>query len=1326
MIAMLQEELAQLGSVCHEAHDCHNHLGQSGLVQTESQLKELSRGPQEGLAEVKNLQKELKTGSQDELDSGEQAVTAEHTVKKLWEKLELVCTSRETLQQLFEEKESKFKLEKKILDQSLQTVQELNKHQEKEFTSLKAQYEMLQEEYDLLKTHLSKKDAEMRIISSHVQGLEDSLRAKESTLMEKELHLKTLKEQRVVYLELMTEKNAELAKRDACHQPEAEERQAHRSESAKLELELQTAPDCQLETDVTHNSTIKREVSDELHVSLANFEQFHSQQKSQGGTETGDALEPRNLQEQIAEKKSKIPTPTEDLQSLQGQKNVHGSWPYEQSSDLMEGNIEDFSLSQSAFQEYCASLLESARDEYGSHAISNLGDRLSWELEESKHLDVQFLAYLQHTGMAEDGVESGKEMEVTGLEQLSPQLQALLDKVHKESCSILACSEYPFIYEVVPGMSQRSTGLESWQQERLSLCGIIESLKELLINAIDKGGKDAEDAPCDWRKEMFHKMQGLFEKERISLCNELYSHLYDHSSGDQRFLVEKLEHIVNEKEEQQQLVLEHLLSLDRSSLLAEIQDLRAQLRMTHLQNQEKLQQLQESVTSAEEHGSKREHQLRKQVELLEYKRHQEISMVNDLQCSLSRQQEQLAEKCQHLKEEQNTTSILRKELCDCNQKLERLLSSHQALQQEISRLSYALESKEQDLLAAIQSLQGEREKGKALTEQEQHQNHHPEDQKTNTVKDLKITLEAQNIQNKQLSIALEHEQASNSNLRKELQIEYSRCGALLSQEKSKLSEFQHILTLERQCCEDLAATVNYEQAVLEQLAKKHQGPPSNKKQETLTGQSFVQELQAQLKEEKKRTVELADKMEKTQQHAVLVKRQAEVELQISCDKTQKEKEFSKKLQSALKCLQREKEARLMRERERGKQDQQTMTDQGKDWERDEAMLQELELQHQKDHQKIKELQRRLIELAKHKQEQEDAYSSMKSNANDHELCSPSIGTINLQKLEKAQKQLLFTAIHLKKFMHNVDDRSTSALSDGASMASLLHTLGELKSELKNLSSTARPSHDPAILTDVLLLENKELTKSVTSLTEEKLKLKREKEYLENNLQHYLCKGAAGEQVKRLYMKYLRAERFRKALVYQKKYLLMLLGGFQDCEQATLSLIARMGIYPSHRDLQVSSLHSHAFSKFRSAVRAIIAISRLGFLVKKWHKMNRNRDQIEGHTQNIVHRPVLTGTTPTILGHQQQSSIILNSPQAQDTASCHRVCSATLVSSTAKSSQNSVSLESSLASTQDPEKSLTEYIQHLEVIQQRLGGLQGIDAKKGCQTSRNMCWRLEED
>lgn len=79
------------------------------------------------------------------------------------------------------------------------------------------------------------------------------------------------------------------------------------------------------------------------------------------------------------------------------------------------------------------------------------------------------------------------------------------------------------------------------------------------------------------------------------------------------------------------------------------------------------------------------------------------------------------------------------------------------------------------------------------------------------------------------------------------------------------------------------------------------------------------------------------------------------------------------------------------------------------------------------------------------------------------------------------------------------------------------------------------------------------------------------------------------QMEKLYLHYLRAESFRKALIYQKKYLLLLIGGFQDSEQETLSMIAHLGVFPSKADKKMST--SRPFTKFRTAVRVVIAILR---------------------------------------------------------------------------------------------------------------------------------------
>ena len=81
-------------------------------------------------------------------------------------------------------------------------------------------------------------------------------------------------------------------------------------------------------------------------------------------------------------------------------------------------------------------------------------------------------------------------------------------------------------------------------------------------------------------------------------------------------------------------------------------------------------------------------------------------------------------------------------------------------------------------------------------------------------------------------------------------------------------------------------------------------------------------------------------------------------------------------------------------------------------------------------------------------------------------------------------------------------------------------------------------------------------------------------------------------MQRLYGKYLRAESFRKALVYQKKYLLLLLGGYQDSEQETLAIIATMGGQPSSTfELACRRRHRRLYTMFRSAARMVVAIFR---------------------------------------------------------------------------------------------------------------------------------------
>ena len=82
-------------------------------------------------------------------------------------------------------------------------------------------------------------------------------------------------------------------------------------------------------------------------------------------------------------------------------------------------------------------------------------------------------------------------------------------------------------------------------------------------------------------------------------------------------------------------------------------------------------------------------------------------------------------------------------------------------------------------------------------------------------------------------------------------------------------------------------------------------------------------------------------------------------------------------------------------------------------------------------------------------------------------------------------------------------------------------------------------------------------------------------------------------------KQLRAESFRKALVYQKKYLLLTIGNFKTPEDVTLADISRSGVSQF-----ANQSNGAGRFKFRSVVNAIIAARRMKWLANRWSALAR--------------------------------------------------------------------------------------------------------------------------
>jgi hypothetical protein len=87
------------------------------------------------------------------------------------------------------------------------------------------------------------------------------------------------------------------------------------------------------------------------------------------------------------------------------------------------------------------------------------------------------------------------------------------------------------------------------------------------------------------------------------------------------------------------------------------------------------------------------------------------------------------------------------------------------------------------------------------------------------------------------------------------------------------------------------------------------------------------------------------------------------------------------------------------------------------------------------------------------------------------------------------------------------------------------------------------------------------------------------------------------RVRQYFLRYHRADSFRKSLTYQKQYLILLLGGFQKTESMTLQSIAEINGPVS--GLGQSRHACRGKARFRKAALAVIAAHRLRMLRARW-------------------------------------------------------------------------------------------------------------------------------
>ncbi|CAM4621314.1 unnamed protein product [Leuciscus chuanchicus] len=967
------------------------------------------------------------------------------------------------------------------------------------------------------------------------------------------------------------------------------------------------------------------------------------------------------------------------------------------------------------------SVPEWVSDGYGSNVSSELEAMLKLELENTERLDAHFVEYLRCRGMSPaQNTDSAAGSMNESHDALTPELQAMLKRVYQESCRILSLSHRP----APSGQSRPDSEPApppSWQRERRALQETILSLRELLCRMADREPK-TDSGDVDWRRELLHAVRSVFDSEREWLHSQLQAFMTSSTQMDLTPLLDQLKKLFQKQEEQQWRSLEQLFNADRHSLLAEVRNLHA----SSQQSQEQLRQLQDSLHSAKEQGTETQHQLHRDVEELQLRLQKEQTLSNDLHSTLEAEKSRGLEQQRQLEAELKAVSVLKVELEETRLHLQSAYKIQEELKSQIHKLRLKLENDEAEHQAGLQAVEKEQARVQELQEDLQLQRLNSQqtiEQNHQTQESLHQALNEQASHVSRLNSALNQESITCSNLRSELQIEQSRCEALIAQERERtelaLSRLEEERSRSAELSDSLSRQAQEHARRLEEEVRRQEAASAHDRQ-------FIQDLRAQLEHERRQGEDLAAMLERLQGQVLEGKRRQAGEAE---RKAHQEQEEVRRLRAALEGLQTQKtevgctleaererathlqveldgmkeKMRVVKERERvreeemekkRRQEKQEQVEKERRQERTNEKLMELELLRQKDQQRLRQLQQTLADLEQEEKQLTSERLQRDTHSNGLTFTQNTLANIS-------QDSTSFTPSLMERLLKENSEFSECLAALSEEKISLKHTISCLERDLQSLShqQVKSPVAEQCVSSEKLAWQKEKAT-LLTALRKAEAELSRVTASNENRPINDL----SNNKVQRLYERYLRAESYRKSLVYQKRYLLLLLGGFQECEQATLALIARMGAQPTLSQSQVS----RPLNRFRTSVRVVIAISRLKFLTRKWQRATK---KISGSATVNGTGPSTAPALRTEVLRPQQTGVAFNSPPTRDLAFAQRGVVSPLVppikspfrlNNRMYTSSVPGPAERSFSSSQDQERSLTEYIQHLETVQQRLG------------------------
>uniref|UniRef100_A0A8C5QNC5 A-kinase anchoring protein 9 n=1 Tax=Leptobrachium leishanense TaxID=445787 RepID=A0A8C5QNC5_9ANUR len=858
--------------------------------------------------------------------------------------------------------------------------------------------------------------------------------------------------------------------------------------------------------------------------------------------------------------------------------------------------------------------------------------------------------------------------------------------VHQEGIQVLSLSESAIVGQ---NMQLPGTSPQFWMEERKSLVETIGCLKKLIgkmqnedRSEVQLGdGLDFPDGTPDWRGDLLQAIQDVFCKEQEVLMAAYHTQLDTLGTCDAATLVNVGFQISGVE---QINAMDCIQNADRRSLLLEIQDLRSQL---------------SGLRKEEEPAQTR-------------KTHTQLNVLKT--------------KGTEVHSERSPAAEMNDELAQTKQKLESALKPGHTHFKELESLRMEFQQRSDELDVVHKALMNEQKKNRDLQwalEEER--------AKTEKSDDLDIIIEDQRLKNEELSILLETEKQIVKGLQDRISSMEMAHESELSQERSNSSELQTVLQVEKARSAELANAFHIKRE-MESQTESHVG--EGQMPEINPAEDLLQELHGQLESKHQHVVALTSEVESTRLECEQLRQSLEEarashlkELLAQQDSANTAHQQAEALKSQVEDLQR----KLKK----------TMLD-----------LQKLEVDRTRLKETVQNLQNNVHEepdgsraerkglvdsavtltdrsetqALHHKGGGGDAQGpgSVSLDTNNGET-SANVESIRrrLERVSTKLKQLATKANFAVPPGSSTNSLTERLLTQNAELTGHVSRLTEEKNDLRNallrmedetslyrqhgihlltlFRQSPRSPQDSAVNIDRLMAIEREQWKREKlqyqkSLKECEAELHKVKAELKSVSAHRdTGRECENSVIKVIYGKYLRSESFRKALVYQKKYLLLLLGGFQECEEATLSLIARMGGLPSYTDLTIITNRSRAFTRFRSAVRVSITNPHLPFSIIL-HKIKMILFPSPGNEVRTDSTYLASGHLDHYGGHRHSSCRSrsgFDSPMST-VNSHHRYSGGLSDLSPCSHIQN-----------YDPDRALTDYITRLEALQKRLGGAQ---------------------